>query len=1225
MNTPLFTTPQTNPFGLTAVGNFSSPTLVDIDGDGDLDAFVGNRDGNTLFYRNVGSSTNPVFVTPQTNPFGLTDVGYFGSPTFVDIDGDGDFDAFVGNFDGNTLFYRNDGSSTNPVFVTPQTNPFGLTAVWVYSSPTFVDIDGDGDLDAFVGNSNGNTLFYRNDGSSTNPVFVTPQTNPFGLTDVGVYSSPTLVDIDGDGDLDAFVGNGNGNTLFYRNDGSATNPVFVTPQTNPFGLTNVGVYISPTLVDIDGDSDLDAFVGNLYGNTNFYRNISIITNTFFFATPQTNPFNLTNFGLNSSPTLVDIDGDGDLDAFVGNSNGNTLFYRNVGSSTNPSFTTPQTNAFGLTDVGDYSSPTFIDIDGDSDLDAFVGNSNGNTLFYRNVGNRTNASFATPQINAFGLTDVGYFGSPTFVDIDGDGDLDAFVGNFDGNTLFYRNVGNRTNASFATPQINAFGLTDVGNFSTPTFVDIDGDGDLDAFVGNGIGNTLFYRNNGSDTNPFFAAPQINPSGLTDVGNFSNPTFVDIDGDGDLDAFVGNRDGNALFYLNGLPGVTITQSGSSTNISESGLTDTYTVVLDSLPTADVTITLNSGTQLITNVTTLTFTPANWNVAQTITITAVNDTVGEGTHSGVITHTVTSNDPTYNGITIDTFITAIQDNDLTQGNPSFVAPQTNPFGLTDVGLFSNPTFVDIDGDGDLDTLVGDGFGNTLFYRNDGSSTNPVFATPQTNPFGLTDVGSVSSPTFVDIDGDGDLDAFVGNYYGNTLFFRNVGSATNPVFTTPQTNPFGLTNVGYFTSPTFVDIDGDGDLDAFVGNRDGNTLFFRNVGSAINPVFATPQTNPFGLTDVGSVSSPTFVDIDGDGDTDALVGNNNGNTLFYRNVGSSTNPIFAIPQINPFGLTDVGFYSSPSFVDIDGDGDFDALVGNRDGNTLFYRNGNEAPIVNNLIPSQRTENGQAFSYTLPTNIFSDPDGDTLTFSTPGLPGWLSFNANTRTLTGTPSSTGSYAIALQASDSVETVSTTFSINVAPATVNQDLSSSTSDETITAPAGSEAATYKTGSGNDTIDASARTGLVTAYANAASDNIFGGSGNDFLYGGSGNDRLYGNNGVDRLYGEDNDDILYGGAGNDLLYGGNGNDTFYGGLGNDNFWGNVGVDIFVLEPGNQTDTIRDYADGMDKLGLKDGLSFGALSFVQSSANAQIRLTSDNSLLATLINVNISVLEISDFVNL
>ena len=132
----------------------------------------------------------------------------------------------------------------------------------------------------------------------------------------------------------------------------------------------------------------------------------------------------------------------------------------------------------------------------------------------------------------------------------------------------------------------------------------------------------------------------------------------------------------------------------------------------------------------------------------------------------------------------------------------------------------------------------------------TTPNFQTPQTNPFGLTNVGFYSSPTFVDIDGDGDLDAFVGNNGGNTLYYRNTGTATNPAFT-PQTTNLELTNVGFSSSPTFVDIDGDGDLDAFVGNNLGNTRYFRNTGTATNPAF-TSQTTNLGLTNVGSFSSP-------------------------------------------------------------------------------------------------------------------------------------------------------------------------------------------------------------------------------------------------------------------------------------------------------------------------------------------------------------------------------------
>ena len=84
----------------------------------------------------------------------------------------------------------------------------------------------------------------------TDPNFSAPINNPFNLTDVGYLAKPTFADIDGDGDLDAFVGNSNGNTLFYRNTGTASAPSFAPPVTNPFGLMNVGLYAAPTLVHL---------------------------------------------------------------------------------------------------------------------------------------------------------------------------------------------------------------------------------------------------------------------------------------------------------------------------------------------------------------------------------------------------------------------------------------------------------------------------------------------------------------------------------------------------------------------------------------------------------------------------------------------------------------------------------------------------------------------------------------------------------------------------------------------------------------------------------------------------------------------------------------------------------------------------------------------------------------------------------------------------------------
>jgi hypothetical protein len=133
------------------------------------------------------------------------------------------------------------------------------------------------------------------------------------------------------------------------------------------------------------------------------------------------------------------------------------------------------------------------------------------------------------------------------------------------------------------------------------------------------------------------------------------------------------------------------------------------------------------------------------------------------------------------------------------------------------------------------------------------------------------LSTPTFADLDADGDLDALSGERYGILKYYQNTGSSSNPVYTeqTGTANPFNGINVGSFSTPTLADLDGDGDLDALIGEKDGTLNYYKNTGSSTNPVY-TPQTgtaNPFNGINVGSFSAPTFADLDADGDLDAVI----------------------------------------------------------------------------------------------------------------------------------------------------------------------------------------------------------------------------------------------------------------------------------------------------------------------------------------------------------------------
>jgi putative cell wall-binding protein len=142
-----------------------------------------------------------------------------------------------------------------------------------------------------------------------------------------------------------------------------------------------------------------------------------------------------------------------------------------------------------------------------------------------------------------------------------------------------------------------------------------------------------------------------------------------------------------------GVTVTESSGSTNVTEAGGTDTYTVVLNSQPTDTVSIAVTGDAQASGAPTPLSFTTGNWDTPQVVTVSATNDAIVEGAHTGTLTHAATSSDGAYNGISIGSVTANITDNDTAGVTISETGGSTNVTegGATDtysVVLTSQPS---------------------------------------------------------------------------------------------------------------------------------------------------------------------------------------------------------------------------------------------------------------------------------------------------------------------------------------------------------------------------------------------------------------------------------------------------------------------------------------------------------------------------------------------------------
>jgi hypothetical protein len=445
---------------------------VDWDDDGDLDLLAGGYiTGLIFFYENTGRSADQTPRLVLRGPIEadgdgkLLNVGHWcAAPCVADFDGDGDLDLMSGNYpmylqpgeeslheDDFLQYFENVGTRQQPRF---ESRPFPGEGPWPHSrlaTPRTVDFDNDGDLDLVVSSSR-NIYMFTNEGSKTEPKFMTHTKHLPSSWGLASISANQFRDWDGDGRLDLIraytvrLNSGAGNPFRW------TKTVSVLPRVqhieHPSGIGDDWFW--PRLDDFDQDGKIDVLFGDWHGHVWLHRNLS---------TADQQQFDLKGFRLNLTSgdpikvgpieqdpsknfsalqgartvfTVADFDRDGARDLVIGDTFGKVRYFRNAtpDNAAEPAFTDPveigDLGIRGLVDSADWNSDGWPDV--------IASAANGKVRVYLNEGDDTEQRFA----EGFdpGLPPII---QPRVIvsDINGDGDEDLFLPSTQGSCFVER--------------------------------------------------------------------------------------------------------------------------------------------------------------------------------------------------------------------------------------------------------------------------------------------------------------------------------------------------------------------------------------------------------------------------------------------------------------------------------------------------------------------------------------------------------------------------------------------------------------------------------------------------------------------------------------------------------------------------------------------------------------------------------------------------------------------
>jgi hypothetical protein len=366
----------------------------------------------------------PVFEPMQPDVLGA---GSNFTNAFADYDNDGDLDMFVA-FDGKpNRLYRNDRGTFTDVAAETGVGDSRPTRAAAWG-----DFDGDGDPDLLLGftpNKTDSVLkLYRNTaGKFTDATEV-------GLSLLaGAVRQPAWIDYDGDGDLDLFIGFRDRGNALYRNDAGTLTEIAAS-----IGLADARRTVGGVWFDFDEDGDLDVAVANMDGDANglFRNDAGKFTDTAAAAGVAWGG-RAPKLAANGTVRVcaADVDGDGKLDLFAANY-GPLGFFSNRGKGVFED----RSSAWAIAIDSRYDACAFADFDHDGRLDLYVnGTVTGGASWQDSLFRNTGQAFAdvTPASIRRLQADHGV----TWADVDGDGDLDlALTGSrTDGMHLVMRNL------------------------------------------------------------------------------------------------------------------------------------------------------------------------------------------------------------------------------------------------------------------------------------------------------------------------------------------------------------------------------------------------------------------------------------------------------------------------------------------------------------------------------------------------------------------------------------------------------------------------------------------------------------------------------------------------------------------------------------------------------------------------------------------------------------------